>query len=156
MLNTLDRMMTLNRALDRALGEGANGNLTPFWVPALDVAERGDAYLIVAELPGVDPQSVDLSFEHNVLTIRGTKAATFETRENEQFRIYTAERRSGAFERAVRLPSFVDSERIEAEFRHGVLMITVPKSEAAKPRRIEIRAASGELNESSADKRLES
>ena len=66
---TIDRMMSLNRALDDVLSERSNG-AEPFWVPAFDMAERPDGYVIFAELPGVDPDGVELSLEKNVLTIR--------------------------------------------------------------------------------------
>jgi HSP20 family protein len=138
--STLDRMMTLNRVLDEALaapGNGADG--TRSWIPAIDVVERADAYLIAAELPGVDPASIEVSFEQNLLTVRGAKGMGFEIGKDEELRVYSAERVIGNFERAVRLPEFVDGERISAEFQHGVLFLTVPKMKAAQPRKIEIR-----------------
>ena len=143
MLNTrtlgtsLDRMLTLNRALDQAF----NGGGSRLWVPALDVAERGDAYVIHAELPGVSPKQVDVSFEQNVLTIRGTKPASFDVAAEGEVRVFAAERVHGGFERAVRLPEFVDADRIEATFTDGLLTVTVPKAQAAQPRKITIRGA---------------
>ena len=74
--STLDRMRSLDQALDDAFLSAAHDSAARVWVPALDVAERKDAYLITLELPGVDPRTVDLSFEQNVLTIRGTKPST--------------------------------------------------------------------------------
>ncbi|HEY2067045.1 MAG TPA: Hsp20/alpha crystallin family protein [Gemmatimonadaceae bacterium] len=131
---SLDRMLSLNQAFDQAFG--ALGSRV--WVPAMDVAERGDAYLVQAELPGVSPDQVDVSFEQNVLTIRGTKPASFDVNAEGELRVFAAERVHGGFERSVRLPEFVDADRIEAKFAHGLLTITVPKAEAAKPRRIAI------------------
>src|SRR5690349_20639562 len=90
MLNTrtlgtsLDRMLTLNRALDQAF----NGMGSRVWVPALDVAERGDAYVIHAELPGVSPDQVDIRFEQNVLTIRGSKPASFDVAAEGEVRVF--------------------------------------------------------------------
>jgi HSP20 family protein len=144
MLNTrtlgtsLDRMLTLNRALDQAFN-GAIGSRV--WVPALDVAERGDAYLIYVELPGVSPEQVDVNFEQNVLTVRGTKPASFDVATEGEVRVFAAERVHGGFERSVRLPEFVDADRIEATFSNGLLSITVPKAQAAQPRKITIRGA---------------
>src|ERR671915_1805295 len=137
--STLDRMWTLNRALDQALSAGFDraSRAPQLWVPAMDVAEKADAYLINVELPGVEPNQVEISFEQNVLTIRGTKPRSFDT--EGEYRVYTAERVSGEFERAVRLPDFVDSERIEASYAHGLLRVLVPKAQAAQPRRIEIK-----------------
>lgn len=142
MLNTrslgtsLDRMLTLNRVFDQALNGVAGSRV---WVPALDVAERGDAYVILAELPGVGPDQVDVSFEQNVLTIRGSKPASFDVASEGELRVFAAERVHGSFERSVRLPEFVDADRIEASFTNGLLTITVPKAQAAQPRKITIR-----------------
>lgn len=133
---SLDRMLTLNRAFDQAF----NGSLgSRVWVPAMDVTERGDAYLVQAELPGVSPEQVDVSFEQNVLTIRGTKPSSFDVQNEGEFRVFAAERVSGTFERAVRLPEFVNADGIEASFANGLLTITVPKAEAAQPRKIAVK-----------------
>ena len=134
-LGTLDRMLTLNRAFDQAFN-GTQGSRT--WVPAMDVAERGDAYLVQAELPGVSPEQVDVSFEQNVLTIRGTKPASFDVASEGELRVFAAERVHGTFERSVRLPEFVNADRITGNFSNGLLTVTVPKAEAAQPRKIVI------------------
>ncbi len=141
MITTGQLMPTLNRVLsfDREIDRFMNLNGQRFFVPSLDVVERPDAYLISAELPGVDPSMVDISFENNTLTLRGTKQPSLRREENEELRVYTAERRSGEFERAVRLPEYVEGDKIEATYAHGVLTITVPKTAAARPRRIEIK-----------------
>ena len=137
--STLDRMWTLNRALDQALAAGFDrtARAPQLWVPAMDVAEKADAYLINVELPGVEPSQVEINFEQNVLTIRGTKPRSFDA--EGEYRVYTAERVSGEFERSVRLPDFVDSERIEASYSNGLLQILVPKAQTAQARKIEIR-----------------
>src|SRR5437763_6145488 len=147
--STLDRMMSLNRAIDHAFsgclpGDSANR----IWVPALDIVEKRDAYLVIAELPGVNQSKVELSFEQNILTIRGEKDSLLDPSANGELRVYAAERVAGAFERSIRLPEFVDSERITAELRDGLLTVTVPKATAAQPRKIEIKPAQStpELN----------
>jgi len=138
--STLDRMLTLNRVLDEALASSLNGpSEARVWVPALDVVERHDAYLIALEIPGSDPATIDISFEQNVLTIRGSKPMGFELGSNTDLRVYSAERVVGNFERSVRLPEFVDGEKITAEFTHGVLFLTVPKVQAAQPKKIQIK-----------------
>ena len=141
--STIDRMLTLNRVLDEALSSSMNGSSSRgrVWVPALDVVEKNDAYLIAIEVPGIDPADIDVSFEQNVLTVRGTKPLGFELDANAEVRVYAAERVSGHFERSVRLPEFVDTENIAAEARHGVLFLTVPKAQAARARKIAIRGA---------------
>lgn len=139
---TLDRMLSLNRALDQAFA-APNSGAGRLWVPPMDVAERPDAYLVHAELPGVDPSQVDLSFEQNVLTIRGTKPSALDVSQQGEMRVYSNERVSGSFERSLRFPDFVDVDRIEAAFQNGLLTIVVPKAQAAQPRKIEIRGAAG-------------
>jgi HSP20 family protein len=141
--SSLDRMLTLNRALEQAFG-GATGNRV--WVPAMDVAERRDAYIVHAELPGVNPDQVDVSFEQNVLTIRGNKPASYNTTSDGELRLFAAERVHGGFERAVRLPEFVDADRIEASFANGLLTVTVPKAKAAQLRKITISAGGAAEN----------
>ena len=144
--STIDRMMTLNRVLDEALASSLNGasGARP-WTPAIDVVERHDAYLIALEIPGVDPSSLDISFEQNVLTVRGSKPMGFELGKESELRVYSAERVVGNFERSVRLPDFVDGEKIEAEFRNGVLFLTAPKQAAAQPRKISIKGVDKQI-----------
>jgi HSP20 family protein len=140
--STLDRMMSLNRAIDHAFSGSLPGDsANRVWVPALDVVEKRDAYLVIAELPGVNQSKVELSFEQNILTIRGEKDSLLDPSANGELRVYAAERVAGAFERSIRLPEFVDSERITAELRDGLLTVTIPKATAAQPRKIEIKPA---------------
>ena len=138
--STLDRMITLNRALDHAFTNGFSGQ-SRVWVPAIDVVEKKDAYLLYAELPGVDASQVDISFEQNVLTVRGTKKSAIDPTPESELRVYAAERVTGNFERTVELPEFVDGQKISAEFNNGLLTITVPKAQAAQARKIDIKAA---------------
>ena len=104
--STLDRMMSLNHLLDQALDGGWNGGATNrVWVPALDVFEKHDAYVVVAELPGVNQSEVELSFEQNVLTIRGERTPAFDPSKHGEPRVYASERVTGTFQRAIRLPA---------------------------------------------------
>ena len=135
--SSLDRMLTMNRAFDQAFNATLGNSRT--WVPALDVVERGDAYNILVELPGVSPEQVDLRFEQNVLTIRGTKQPAIEAPSEGELRVFAAERVHGNFERSIRLPEYVDAEKIEAQYTNGLLTISIPKAVAAQPRRIAIR-----------------
>lgn len=148
--STLDRMLTLNRALDEAFNSTwANGNRV--WVPAVDVIERKDAYVLYAELPGVDPSQIDVSFEQNVLTIRGTKQGSIDSAKDGELRVFAAERVTGTFERSVRLPEFVDGDKIGADFSNGLLTVTIPKAQAAQPRRIEIKSSAPATKEIAAN-----
>jgi HSP20 family protein len=135
--STLDQMMTFNRALDQALSTPWTDNRV--WVPAIDVIEQKDSYLMYAELPGVDPSQIDITFEQNVLTVRGTKPSTVQASNDGELRVFAAERVTGSFERSIRLPEFVDGDHIAAEFNNGLLKIQVPKAQAAQPRRIEVK-----------------
>ena len=142
-MNTNSLMPTFNRVLafDRELSRLINNNGQRFFVPSLDVVERADAYVVSAELPGVDPATVDVSFENNTLTLSGTKQPSFVAQEKDELRVYTAEHLSGSFERAVRLPEYVEGDKIEATYTNGVLTITVPKAQAARARKVEVKAA---------------
>ena len=137
--STLDRMLTLNRALDQAFTADWQTDSARLWVPALDVVEKKDAYLVFAELPGVTSPDLNINFEQNVLTIRGTKRSLIDTTAHGELRVYAAERTTGSFERSIRLPEFVDGDQINAEFTNGLLTVTVPKAKAAQARRIEIK-----------------
>ena len=138
--STLDRMMSLNRALDQALSTTWTDNRA--WVPAIDVIEQKDSYLMYAELPGVDPSHIEITFEQNVLTIRGTKPPAVHASNEGEVRVYAAERVTGSFERSIRLPEFVDGDHSAAEFNNGLLKVQVPKAQAAQPRRIEVKPTS--------------
>ena len=153
--STLDRFGTLNRVLNQMLPDPTSA-AAPVWVPPLEVAERADAYLIAVELPGVREEDLELSFESNVLTLRGRKLPSFPTEaEGETMRLHVSERQAGAFERSVRLPEYVEGDRIEARFVDGVLHVTVPKSPAAQPRKIQLTrepaTRQGQLSEPAAE-----
>lgn len=119
------------------------------WSPALDVEEDEDGFTLHVELPGVDPEQVEVSLEENVLTIAGQRdfyptggpeAPLRPPAERDTDRFRRIERRFGRFHRAVRLPDRVDGDHVEARFAHGLLTISVPKAEESKPRRIAIAA----------------
>lgn len=109
----------------------------PFWrresslvpAPAVDVVEHDKEFVLSAELPGMDEHSIEVKIANGVLTIRGEKC---ETRKKEKGNSCLSERRYGAFERSFRIPDSVESEKIDASFRNGVLTMTLPKSAAAQ------------------------
>jgi HSP20 family protein len=144
--STLDRMMTLNRAMDHAL-VGGWLNEARAWIPALDLVERKDAYLLYVELPGVRESDMELVFEQNILTIRGAKRTALDSTDVGELRVFTAERTSGAFERSIRLPDSIDRDNVVAQFAGGLLTITLPKAKTAQPRRIEINSPQRAINE---------
>jgi HSP20 family protein len=137
--SVLDRMVTLSRAMDEALQNGESGGQSQqYWVPALDAWETEQAFIVQLDLPGLSPEHVDLSFDKNTLTIRGSRPATIQAPEQGELRVFFNERASGGFTRSLRFPQWVEADRISATFENGVLTISVPKAEIAKPRKISI------------------
>ncbi len=106
------------------------------WVPALDVHENDDRYTVTVELPGMGKDDVTVEIEEGMLTIRGEKKSE---REEKEEKPRFVERRYGAFSRSFSLPRDADPDRIEAGFDKGVLTLTIPRSEAAKPRSVAIK-----------------
>jgi HSP20 family protein len=106
-------------------------------IPDTDVVESKDEIRVICELPGLSGEDVDISLENNVLTISGEKHEEREDGGADET-YHMSERRWGRFSRSFVLPREVDQERIGAEFDNGVLTVRIPKSEKAKPRRIEI------------------
>jgi HSP20 family protein len=107
------------------------------WLPTLDVAETKDAFVVKAEVPGMDSKDIAVSLEGQTLTIKGEKKHD-EEEKTEQF--YRAERAYGAFGRAVRLPVTVDGSKVTAGYKNGVLTITMPKAPGAKGNMIPVKA----------------
>jgi HSP20 family protein len=105
------------------------------WSPAIDVFETADEFVLYAELPGVDPASIDLSVTGNVLSLRGVKVATTPPEGHGA----VTERRFGAFHRQITLSNEVNFDAVQAEARHGVLKVRLPKQAAAKPRTIPVQ-----------------
>ena len=133
----------LNRLFGRTYGSGednggASALATGTWAPAVDVYEDKDSVLLHVELPGVEPDDVELSVEDSTLTIRGRREFA---RDVDQENYRRVERRYGEFVRTFTLPPTADAERVHASFDKGVLTVEVPKKEEAKPRRIEIKAS---------------
>ena len=108
------------------------------WVPAVDVLEQADVIRIAAEVPGVKPEDVKISVEGNVLTLQGTKQ---QEAEEQTERVHRYERSYGSFARTFTLPRTVDTAQIKAGYDNGVLTITLPKAEQAKPRQIAVEVA---------------
>ena len=127
----------LNRLFGRTYAGGESGTQTGTWMPALDVFETEDKFVVKVELPGLNPDEVDVSVEDSTLTIRGERKF-YENVPDDSF--HRVERRYGAFQRSLSLPPTADAERIEASFDRGVLSVEVPKAEQAKPKKIQVKA----------------
>ena len=116
----------------------ADAPLQGSFAPALDVEETEDNFTLHVEVPGVSPEDVDVSIEESVLTVAGSRNF-YENKSADGFR--RVERSFGTFRRSVRLPDRVDPDGVTAAYKDGLLTVTVPKAESAKPRRIAVATA---------------
>jgi HSP20 family protein len=110
------------------------------WAPVVDVNESASDVGITVELPGIDPSAVEITYENDVLTVKGEKKSTRKEGDTET-RYHIVERTFGAFTRSFRMPKGLDESKIDAQYANGVLTIRVPKAAVAAPRKIEIRTA---------------
>lgn len=106
------------------------------FVPAFEVKETNDAFMLRADVPGVEEKDLDIGIHNGVLTVSGNRQSE-ERREGESYAVY--ERQYGSFSRSFSLPEMADGERIEAKLENGVLELKIPKKAEAKPRKIAIR-----------------
>ena len=113
------------------------------WAPGLrrpavpmDAFRRGDEFIVVMDLPGVDPDSIDLTVQRNVLTVKGERRLVLD----EYDESIVVERPTGTFTRQLFLGENLDVDNLKADYEHGVLTVTIPVAEAARPRKIEIQA----------------
>ncbi|HEX8741528.1 MAG TPA: Hsp20/alpha crystallin family protein [Thermoleophilaceae bacterium] len=109
------------------------------WVPAMDLVEADDHFLLKADLPGLGEDDVTIEIRDNALTIAGERKSEFEKRERGWYRV---ERATGSFSRSLTLPDGIDPDAVRAEFDKGVLAVWIPKPEQRKPRRIQINSNS--------------
>jgi len=132
-----DRM---NRIFEEAFRGAPRGTeeewaLGGAWAPAVDIYEHEGNLVLKAELPGIDLKDVDVQVENNVLTLRGERKFDAEVKREEYHRV---ERAYGTFSRSFTLPNVIDTAKIKAEFKEGVLRVTLPQREEAKPKQISI------------------
>jgi HSP20 family protein len=125
-----------NRLLDRN-GADDSTSATAEWAPAVDIEEHADKYVLHADVPGVDPNAIEITLEKGVLTLSGSREKAVEQSGIDSRRI---ERITGRFLRRFTLPESVDAENVKASGKHGVLQIVIPKREAAKPRKITVNS----------------
>jgi HSP20 family protein len=135
--STQDRFNRLfNQTLTQMFGED-EGKLGT-WSPAVDVFETDQNIVVKAELPGVDPKDVEIRVENNTLFLKGQRKFENEVKEENYHRI---ERSYGSFTRTFELPGSIDAEKVSAEYKSGVLTLTLPKREEAKPKTIKINVS---------------
>jgi HSP20 family protein len=116
---------------------GDSAIATSNWVPSVDIKEEKQGFLIEADIPGVAPKDIEISMENGVLTIKGERRAESQEDGKNYKRV---ERTYGSFYRRFSLPDTADAEKITASGKNGVLQISIPKQEIAKPRKIKVQA----------------
>lgn len=135
-------MLTIQNRLNRLLGDSIQAYNGPegvgSWVPPVDVVEEPDRLLFRAEIPGVSREDIDIKVENGTLILRGEKKMVPEAEGETAHRI---ERYYGSFTRSFALPATIDTEKIQARYKDGVLELVLPKADVAKPRKIQIVAA---------------
>lgn len=127
-----DRFFGASWPADRWGGFGEMGS----WAPPLDVRETADEVVVRAEVPGVDPKDLELTVSGDLLTLTGKKEEKFEKKEQD---CYHSECRYGSFHRSVKLPASIDSDKVSAEHKDGVLTIRVKKTAAAAGKKIPVK-----------------
>ncbi len=142
----MNRMQNELNSFFRAFDEPLTGRRMPFWstpgvrhYPLINMYEDKDNYQIEALAPGFDPNKFDISLTGNTLTLSGDNTPKEETQPENYLR---SERFIGKFTRTFELPGEVNADNVNAEYKHGVLTITVPKAEHTKPRSIEVKVSS--------------
>jgi len=130
----------LNRVFDEAFRGAPRGGddewaLGGQWAPSVDIYENDGNLVLKAELPGIEPKDVDVRVENNVLTLRGERKFESEVKRDKYHRV---ERAYGTFSRSFTLPNVVDTDKIKAEYKDGVLQVTLPQREEAKPKQIQV------------------
>ena len=142
-LNTIQTEMNrlFNTLFDTPTAPGNGHGLSRRWIPAMDLTESEDAFVLRADLPGLTEKDVSIEFEDNVLTISGERKSEHEERKDGYYRV---ERASGSFSRSLTLPEGVEPDKIDANFDRGVLEVRIPKPEQRKPRKVTISAGGSE------------
>jgi len=126
----------IDRLLDGTLAEFTKtSNLLSGWTPAFDVYEDKDNFSVVAELPGMKKEDIEVSLHNGTLSISGERKC--ETK-HEDTEVYRSERFFGRFQRTISLPTAVAADNIKAQYKDGILTVTLPKTEEAKPKQIDV------------------
>ncbi len=152
LINRSNGLYNIQREMDRLFENFFHGDLQDdgsfglsYWTPAVDITEQDNEYVVKVELPGVNKEDVKITLESNVLTIRGEKKlaqtaqSSGQEKETKEDNYHRVERMYGSFQRSFTLPSTVRNEKIDAVYKDGILTITLPKAEEAKPKQIEVK-----------------
>ena len=128
----------INRLFNETVERSGDDSSLSAWAPAVDIYETEHELVVKADLPDVDPKDLDIRVENNILTIRGERKFEKKVNEENYLRI---ERSYGSFARSFTLANTVNSEAIKADYQNGVLTLTVPKREEAKPKQIKVNVS---------------
>jgi HSP20 family protein len=142
----LDLRSEMDRLFDHFFETGfgtnrdASSGLSVMFTPAMDIYEEDNNFIASFEVPGMNPDDIEINVTGNTLTVSGEKKEESETRREGAYR---SERRFGRFYRALELPDDVDAEKVSADYDNGVLKLCIPRSEARQPKRISVKAGAG-------------
>ena len=136
-LRSLFSRAALDDLFDQFLTDNNGRQLSEVMSAAMDVAETSHSFEVKMDLPGVDAEDVEIQIDNNTLTVRGERSEEKEERDEDKH-FHRVERYAGSFSRSVVLPNSINEDETVAEFKDGVLKITIPKTEDAKPRKISI------------------
>ncbi len=128
----------INRVFDENIGKVRFPDIelsAGSWSPAVDIFETKDSVVLKAELPGLEKKDFSIEVKDNLLTLKGERKCEKETKEDNYYRM---ERAYGSFTRSFTLPTAVDKDKVKAKFKDGVLEVTIPKTESAKPKQISV------------------
>jgi HSP20 family protein len=129
----------VSRFLESSFGSTDKNSSLATWAPAVDIHETEGELVVKADLPGIAEEDIDVRIEKNMLTIRGERKFEKSVNDDNYLRV---ERAYGSFSRSFSLPNTVNTEAVQAEYRNGVLTVTMPKREESKPKQVKVNVAS--------------
>ena len=135
--NAVDQLRKeMDRLFDTGASQGNSNVVTSDWSPAVDVKETDQGFVIIADIPGVDPKDIEVHMENGILTIKGQRESEKKEEREGYKRI---ERSYGSFYRRFSLPDTANADKINAKSKNGVLEVTIPKHDKVQPRKIAVQ-----------------
>ena len=131
----------VNRLFESSFSRRADQSALTSWAPAVDIFETENELVVKADLPEVDEKGIDVRVENNMLTVRGERKFEEKTEKENYLRV---ERTYGTFSRSFSLPNTVNHEAIQADYKNGVLTVTLPKRAESKPKQVKVNATNGQ------------
>lgn len=130
----------VNRLFENSSARRPGSSALSTWAPAVDIFETEDELVVKADVPDVDQKDIDVRVENNMLTVRGERKLEEKTEKENYLRV---ERTYGTFSRSFRLPNTVNNEAIMADYKNGVLTVTLPKRAESKPKQVKVNVTNG-------------